>query len=181
MGDYVWAWDENTRDVALKQVVETYVNETDELVHVFVNGEEIVATPKHPFYSPVKGWTDAAKLRAGDILVLVNNVDQRGVIFFDNSKHAHGMVGDYNISIALANEMYCAATNQVGGALSGRTTEGIARELRMHYRVSAILPIKKVTVADIGGMEKSRSDYDYNAKMFENLWKTPTVIWEMLF
>ena len=72
VGDYVWAWDENTRDVALKQVVETYVNEADELVHVFVNGEEIVATPKHPFYSPVKGWTDAAKLRAGDILVLVN-------------------------------------------------------------------------------------------------------------
>ena len=72
VGDYVWAWDENTKDVALKQVVETYVNETDELVHVFVNGEEIVTTPVHPFYSPVKGWTDAVHLRAGDILVLVN-------------------------------------------------------------------------------------------------------------
>lgn len=71
-GDLVWAWDEETGDVALKEVVETYVNESDELVHVYVNGEEIVATPKHPFYSPVKGWTDAAHLRAGDILVLVN-------------------------------------------------------------------------------------------------------------
>ena len=37
-----------------------------------MNGEEIVATPTHPFYCPVKGWTDAAHLRAGDILVLVN-------------------------------------------------------------------------------------------------------------
>ena len=109
------------------------------------------------------------------------NVDQRGVVFFDNSKYEHGMVGDYNISIALANEMYCAATSQVDGALSGRTTKGIARELRMHFQVSAILPIRKITVADIGGMEKSRSDYDYNAKMFENLWKTPAVILEMLF
>lgn len=72
VGDYVWAWDESMKDVALKQVVETYVNETDELVHVFVNGEEIVTTPAHPFYSPVKGWTDAVHLRAGDILVLVN-------------------------------------------------------------------------------------------------------------
>ena len=71
-GDYVWAWEETTDTVALKQVVETYVNETDELVHIFVNGEEIVATPEHPFYSPVKGWTDAVHLRAGDILVLVN-------------------------------------------------------------------------------------------------------------
>ena len=52
--------------------METNVNETDELVHVFVNGEEIVTTPSHPFYSPVKGWTDAVHLRAGDILVLVN-------------------------------------------------------------------------------------------------------------
>ena len=51
---------------------ETYVNQTSELVHVFVGGEEIVTTPTHPFYSPVKGWTDAAQLRAGDILVLVN-------------------------------------------------------------------------------------------------------------
>ena len=71
-GDIVWAWDEKTGDVALKEVVETYVNETDELVHIYVNGEKITTPPSHPFYSPVKGWTDAAQLRAGDILVLVN-------------------------------------------------------------------------------------------------------------
>ena len=71
-GDVVWAWDEETGDVALKTVVETYVNETDELIHVFANGEEIVTTHSHPFYSPIKGWTDAVHLRAGDILVLVN-------------------------------------------------------------------------------------------------------------
>ena len=71
-GDLVWAWDEETGTVALKPVVETYVNETAELMHIFVDGEEIVATPTHPFYCPVKGWTDAAHLRAGDILVLVN-------------------------------------------------------------------------------------------------------------
>lgn len=37
-----------------------------------MDGEEIITTLTHPFYSPVKGWTDAAQLRAGDILVLVN-------------------------------------------------------------------------------------------------------------
>ena len=71
-GDLVWAWDEDTGDVSLKKVVETYVNETGELVHIWADGEEIVATPSHPFYSPVKGWTDAVRLRAGDVLVLVN-------------------------------------------------------------------------------------------------------------
>jgi hypothetical protein len=72
VGTMVWAWDEETGDIALKKVVETYINETDELIHLLVNGEEIVCTPSHPFYSPVKGWTDAVKLRAGDVLVLVN-------------------------------------------------------------------------------------------------------------
>ena len=70
--DYVWAWDEETGTITLKKVVETYINQTDELLHIFVCGEEIVTTPEHPFYSPVKGWTKAAHLRAGDILVLVN-------------------------------------------------------------------------------------------------------------
>ena len=71
-GMLVWAWDEETGDIGLKRVVEAYESETCELVHVFVNGEEIVTTPSHPFYSPVKGWTQAVHLRAGDILVLVN-------------------------------------------------------------------------------------------------------------
>ena len=35
-------------------------------------GEEIVATPEHPFYVPKKGWTSAAALRAGDQLVALN-------------------------------------------------------------------------------------------------------------
>ena len=40
-------------------------------MQIYANGEEIICTPEHPFYSPVKGWTDAVHLRAGDILVLV--------------------------------------------------------------------------------------------------------------
>jgi hypothetical protein len=71
-GDYVWASDPETGEVSLKQVVQTFVNEATELVHVTVNGEEIVCTTEHPFYSPVKGWIAACKLRAGDILVTVN-------------------------------------------------------------------------------------------------------------
>ena len=47
-------------------------NEIEKWVHVKVNGEEITCTPMHPFYSPVKGWTSAVDLRAGDILVMLN-------------------------------------------------------------------------------------------------------------
>ena len=48
------------------------MNETDELVYVTVDGEEIVTTPSHPFYVPRQGWTDAIHLKAGDILLTVN-------------------------------------------------------------------------------------------------------------
>jgi len=71
-GDYVWARDPETGETELKQVVQTYINETNELVHVYVNDDEIICTNEHPFYSPVKGWTAACDLRAGDILVMVN-------------------------------------------------------------------------------------------------------------
>ena len=71
-GDIVFAWNQETNEVELKQVVETYVNQTNELVYIHVNGEEIITTPSHPFYSPVKGWVDAIELRAGDVLILVN-------------------------------------------------------------------------------------------------------------
>ena len=71
-GDWVWATDPETGETELKQVVQTFRNEAKELVHITVNGEEIVCTPTHPFYVPQKGWTSAIDLRAGDILVMLN-------------------------------------------------------------------------------------------------------------
>jgi len=56
----------------MKKVVQTFENESDELVHVFVNGEEIITTPSHPFYVYKFGWTLAGSLKAGDVLVLSN-------------------------------------------------------------------------------------------------------------
>ena len=71
-GDMVLSEDPTTGEVAYKTILKTYENETTELVHVHVNGDEIKATPSHYFYSVQFGWTKAADLRAGDVLVLVN-------------------------------------------------------------------------------------------------------------
>lgn len=67
-----WVTDPDTGETALKPVVQTFRNETEEWIHVTVNGETLTCTPEHPFYSPVKGWTSACDLRAGDILVMLN-------------------------------------------------------------------------------------------------------------
>ena len=71
-GMMVYAHNPDTGETELKEVVRVFRNEASELVHVYVNGEEIVCTNEHPFYSPVKGWTAACQLRAGDVLVTVN-------------------------------------------------------------------------------------------------------------
>ena len=107
-GDYVWAWDEATGDIALKEVIETYVNETSELIHLFVNGEEIITTPTHPFYSPVKGWTDAVNLRAGDILVLVNGE----YVIVEKVQHEilESPVTVYNFNVSDYHTYYVAST-----------------------------------------------------------------------
>lgn len=106
-GDLVWAWDEDTGDVSLKKVVETYVNETDELVHIWADGEKIVATPSHPFYSPVKGWTEACELRAGDILVLVNG----GYVVVEQVQHEllESPVKVYNFQVEDYHTYYVAS------------------------------------------------------------------------
>ena len=72
VGDFVYSENPETGEKGLKKVVRTFVNETEELIHVKVSGQTIQATPEHPFYVPQKGWTDVVDLRAGDILVTVN-------------------------------------------------------------------------------------------------------------
>ena len=71
-GDYVWATDPETGVTELREVKQLFRNKTDEWVHITVNDEEIVCTPNHPFWVPVKGWTKACHLRAGDRLQLLN-------------------------------------------------------------------------------------------------------------
>jgi len=49
-GDKVIATNPETFEVAEKTVLETYVRETTELLHLTINGEVIKTTFEHPFY-----------------------------------------------------------------------------------------------------------------------------------
>ena len=71
-GDFVYAANEETGEVSVKEVVQTFVNETDELVHLHIGSNELVTTPGHPFFIYGRGFEYAGNLRAGDILVSVN-------------------------------------------------------------------------------------------------------------
>ena len=53
-------------------VLETHIREVTTLVHLTVNGEEIVTTVDHPFYVKGRGFVEAGKLLVGDKLLDVN-------------------------------------------------------------------------------------------------------------
>ena len=68
-GDLVYAADADTLEVSLKPVLETYIRETSDLVHITVNGEEIVSTFDHPYYVKGKGFVNAVDLCIGSELI----------------------------------------------------------------------------------------------------------------
>ncbi len=72
-GEFVLSEDPETGDVTYKRVLETYVNDTYELVHLTIDGEEIVSTPGHPYY--VK---DLGIIKAGDLEVGATLIDREG-------------------------------------------------------------------------------------------------------
>lgn len=74
VSDLVYAANEETLEVSLKPVLETYIRESSNLIHVTVNGEEIISTYDHPYYVKKKGFVSAEALWIG--AELVDNVGE---------------------------------------------------------------------------------------------------------
>ena len=67
VGDHVYASDPETGENAYKEVLNVFIRQSNIIIHVFVNGEEIETTPTHPFWVENE-WVTADKLKAGDVL-----------------------------------------------------------------------------------------------------------------
>lgn len=65
-GDMVISTNTDTFEVAEKMVLETYIRETRELVHLTINGELIKTTFEHPFYVKDVGFVNAGELQVGN-------------------------------------------------------------------------------------------------------------------
>ena len=76
-----------------KPVLETYVRNVDKLVHLTVNGEEIVTTFDHPFYVNGKGFINAVDLCIGTELV-----DSTGTILYIEQIYRE-MLGDESVRV----------------------------------------------------------------------------------
>ena len=76
-GDMVYAADAETLEVSTKHVLETYIRETSSLVHLTINGENIISTYDHPYYVKDKGFVSAESLWIGAELI-----DKNGDILY---------------------------------------------------------------------------------------------------
>ena len=68
-GDIVYSTDPETGESDYKEVIRAFRKESDVIIHIFVNGEEIETTPNHPFWVEDE-WVLAKDLREGDVLSL---------------------------------------------------------------------------------------------------------------
>ena len=66
IGDKVYSINIDTNQKELKKVISIFEGYANEVYEITINGEQIVATPKHKFYIIDKGWIKASELEEGD-------------------------------------------------------------------------------------------------------------------
>ncbi|WP_289811371.1 polymorphic toxin-type HINT domain-containing protein, partial [Thomasclavelia cocleata] len=118
-----------------KEVLRTFRKESDVLIHVFVNGEEIETTAVHPFWVENR-WVSAKDLKEGDLLTLADGSAARiSGVYGEKLDEA---VVVYNFEVEEFHTYYVTDTgvlvhnaNQVGGCgvtgnkSDSKTTEAI--------------------------------------------------------
>ena len=96
VGDWVIADDPTTPgEIEAKQVLETFVRETDALVDLYVDGEVISTTGEHPFWVPDKGWVEAKDLEVGSLL----QTEDGRIIDVDKIEKREGKFPVYNFKV----------------------------------------------------------------------------------
>ena len=79
VGMKVYSYNEETEEVELKEVKNTFINTVEkDMVKVTVNSEVIESTSKHEYYVVGNGWTKAFELEEGDILL--NNEGEEALV-----------------------------------------------------------------------------------------------------
>ncbi len=78
VGGKVYSCDPETGETGLKEVKQTFVNETDTIVHLEISNDDktdvvqIDTTEKHPFYVVGYGFKNASELKVGDKVRLLS-------------------------------------------------------------------------------------------------------------
>jgi len=97
VGDYVWAHHVETGETELKEVLQVFVKQSDESLHLETTVGDIDTATNHPFYVIGKGWVAAVDLTIGDEVYTIDG-DSGFVIGVEVEKLAEPMVV-YNLEV----------------------------------------------------------------------------------
>ena len=119
VGDRVLAADTDTMERKYKEVLDTFVRKTNDLIHIFIGEEEIVTTADHPFWVEGKGFVPAMSLvidsellnNSGNVVRVDNllretNADGAEVYNFKVDEYHTYYVGDMHILVHNAGDAY---------------------------------------------------------------------------
>ena len=104
-GWYVWAPDPKTKELSLFEVIRCFKRQTDKLIMITVDGEEIETTPDHPFYVYAGKWRAAGELRVGTELTDVNGNPK----IIEKIEVVSGQVTVYNFEVADSHTYYVSS------------------------------------------------------------------------
>ncbi len=110
IGDQVWAYNEETGENELKEVVHIFRNKTEEWIHVHINDEHITCTKEHPFYIPdLKQWINAGELELG-MNVLLSSGDYDKITSLE-VEHLDTPETTYNFEVRDLHNYYVGESN----------------------------------------------------------------------
>ncbi|WP_239551401.1 polymorphic toxin-type HINT domain-containing protein, partial [Paenibacillus elgii] len=95
VGDKVLSKDDETGEVAYKEVTATFNHETDEIYKIHVGDQVIESTFNHPFWVEGKGWTFVKDLKVGDLLVR----SEGNTLKIESIELEHKQVTVYNMTV----------------------------------------------------------------------------------
>jgi hypothetical protein len=95
VGDKVWAYNEETKETALQEVVQVMQQETDHTISLYTDKEVIETTALHPFYAN-GAWKDASELQPGDSILTKDG----GQVEIKETKFAYIPKKVYNFEVA---------------------------------------------------------------------------------
>ena len=109
IGDKVWSWCEETGEKVLNNVTALFRNQTKDLVHLSISGEEITTTKGHPFYVVDYGWKEACKLQQNDKVVMYD--DTIVTVDYVSYEHTNQEINVYNFEVENAHTYYVTDKN----------------------------------------------------------------------
>ena len=147
-GDKVWAYDEETGEKGLKEVEEVFVSETDKLIHVETDREEIITTELHPFYVEGLGFVQAGCLQEGYELVCLDGgkeviTDVRVEWLEEPAEVYNFEVADYHTYVVGDGDVLVHNTCSKAGGTSGDN------QIPGKYQVGAYRDIRGVEGMDV--------------------------------